>query len=76
MIDKMPEILSYIIQGYIFIVAYRWISFKDDKDFTNLIVKSIAASYIIKLYLIGRKSRFRQAEGIPYAYLYLVPWAV
>lgn len=45
----MPEILSYLVQGYIFLVAYYWISFKDNNDFTNLIIKSIAASYILKI---------------------------
>lgn len=45
----MPEILSYIVQGYVFLVAYYWITFKDNKNFTNLIIKSIAVSYILKI---------------------------
>lgn len=45
----MPSILSYLVQGYVFLVAYYWISFKDNKDFTNLIVKSIATSYILRI---------------------------
>ena len=28
-------------------VAYYWISFKDNKDFNNLLIKSIAASYLL-----------------------------
>ena len=45
----MPEILQYIVQGYVFLIAYYWISFKDNSDFNNVIIKSIAASYILKL---------------------------
>lgn len=44
----MPEIMSYIVYGYIFLSAYYWISFKDNKDFTNLVIKSIASSFILK----------------------------
>lgn len=44
----MPEIMSYIVYGYIFLCAYYWISFKDNKDFTNLVIKSIASSFILK----------------------------
>ena len=33
--------------GYVFLVAYYWISFKDNKDFNNLLIKSIAASYLL-----------------------------
>lgn len=44
----MPEIMSYIVYGYIFLSAYYWLSFKDDKDFTNLVIKIIASSFILK----------------------------
>lgn len=47
MIDNIPKIISYIVYGYIFLVAYYWISFKDNKDFNNLLIKSIAASYLL-----------------------------
>lgn len=30
-----------------YLVAYYWISFRDNKDFNNLIIKSIAASYLL-----------------------------
>ena len=30
-----------------FLVSYYWISFKDNKDFNNLLIKSIAASYLL-----------------------------
>lgn len=46
----MPEILSYIVQGYVFLAAYYWISFKDNKDLTNFLIKSIAVSYILKIF--------------------------
>gem|GEM_PF-1483587 len=48
LIEKMPEILPYIVYGYIFLTAYYWMSFKDNSDFTNLLTKSIATSFILK----------------------------
>ena len=48
LIDNIPKIISYIVYGYVFLVAYYWISFKDNKDFNNLLIKSIAASYLLK----------------------------
>jgi len=45
--DNIPQIISYIVYGYIFLVAYYWISFKDNKDFHNLLIKSIATSYLL-----------------------------
>lgn len=47
LIDNIPEIISYIVYSYVFLVANEWIAFKDNKDFNNLIVKSIAASYLL-----------------------------
>lgn len=47
LIDNIPEIISYIVYGYVFLVAYYWISFKDNKDFNNLLIKSIAMSYFL-----------------------------
>lgn len=47
LIDKIPDILSYIIYGYVYLTAYYWISFKDNKDFKKLIIKSVAVSYIL-----------------------------
>ncbi len=47
LINNIPEIISYIVYGYIFLVAYYWISFKDNKDFNNLLIKSIAISYLL-----------------------------
>lgn len=47
LIDNIPEIISYIVYGYVFLVAYYWISFKDNKDFNNMLIKSIAMSYFL-----------------------------
>lgn len=47
LIKNIPEIISYIVYGYVFLSAYYWISFKDNKDFNNLLIKSIAASYLL-----------------------------
>ena len=47
LIDSIPEIISYIVYGYTYLTAYYWISFKDNTDFKNLIIKSIAASYLL-----------------------------
>lgn len=47
LIDNIPTIISYIVYGYVFLVAYYWISFKDNKDFNNLLIKSIATSYLL-----------------------------
>ncbi len=47
LIKNIPEIISYIVYGYVFLVAYYWISFKDNKDFNNLLIKSIAMSYLL-----------------------------
>ena len=47
LIENIPKIISYVVYGYVFLVAYYWISFKDNKDFNNLLIKSIAASYLL-----------------------------
>lgn len=47
LIDNIPTIISYIVYGYVFLVAYYWISFKDNKDFNNLLIKSIATNYLL-----------------------------
>lgn len=47
LIGNIPTIISYVVYGYVFLVAYYWISFKDNKDFNNLLIKSIAASYLL-----------------------------
>ena len=47
LIDNIPQIISYVVYGYVFLAAYYWISFKDNKDFNNLLIKSIATSYLL-----------------------------
>lgn len=47
LIDNIPKIISYVVYGYVFLIAYYWISFKDNKDFNNLLIKSIATSYLL-----------------------------
>ena len=47
LIDNIPHIISYVVYGYVFLVAYYWISFKDNKDFNNLLIKIIAISYLL-----------------------------
>ena len=47
LIDNIPYILSFVIPGYIFLSTYYWVSFVDHKNFNNLIIKSVAASYIL-----------------------------
>ena len=47
LIDNIPYILSFIIPGYIFLSTYYWVSFVDSKNFNNLVIKSVAASYIL-----------------------------
>lgn len=47
LIDNIPQIISYVVYGYVFLIAYYWISFKDNKDFNNLLIKSIATSYLL-----------------------------
>lgn len=47
LIDNIPYILSFVIPGYILLSTYYWVSFADSKNFNNLIIKSVAASYIL-----------------------------
>jgi len=47
LINNIPEIISYIVYGYVFLTAYYWISFKDNENFNNMITKSIAANFLL-----------------------------
>ena len=47
LINNIPEIISYVVYGYVFLATYYWISFKDNNDFNNLLIKSIAANYLL-----------------------------
>ena len=47
MVEKIPEILSYIVYGYIYLTAYYWVSFKENESFKNLLIKSAAVNFIL-----------------------------
>lgn len=47
LINNIPEIISYVVYGYVFLVAYYWISFKDNNNFNNLLIKSVVVSYLL-----------------------------
>lgn len=51
LINNIPYILSYMIPGYIFLSLYYWISFIPTNEFEHLIIKSVAASYVLDLLL-------------------------
>lgn len=40
--------MAYVVYGYVFLTAYYWITFKDNSDFNNFLIKSVATSYILK----------------------------
>lgn len=47
LVNNIPQIVSYVAFGYIYLTAYYWISFKDNKDFNNILFKSLIANYIL-----------------------------
>ena len=47
LINNIPEIISYVVYGYVFLSAYYWITFKDNKNFENMLIKSVACSYLL-----------------------------
>lgn len=56
LIDKIPDILLFIVPGYIFVSIFNFILFKDKRNDENsqtnfIILKSISISYIFKLFL-------------------------
>ena len=40
--------MPYVIYGYIYLTTYYWITFKDNTNFNNLFIKSVAVSFILK----------------------------
>lgn len=48
-INQLPQILSYIVPGYIFLTIYQWIRFKDGDTLKNIVLKSIVISYVIRI---------------------------
>lgn len=47
LIENIPNIISYIVYGYVYLSVFYWISFKDNDDFENLLIKSVAVSYLL-----------------------------
>jgi len=47
LINQIPNVISHIVYGYAFLSAFYWSSFKDNKDFNNLIIKSITINYML-----------------------------
>lgn len=52
MIDRIPDILVYVVPGFIFVEIYSFVKFKDENSEHNktefVILKSITISYIFK----------------------------
>lgn len=48
LIDNIPNLISNIVYGYIFLSAYYWISFVRQNSYKNFIIKSVIANYILK----------------------------
>ncbi len=48
-INQLPQILSYIVPGYIFLTIYQWTRFRDGDSLKNIVLKSIVVSYVIKI---------------------------
>lgn len=48
-INQLPQILSYIVPGYIFLTIYQWVRFKDGDTLKNIVLKSIVISYVIRI---------------------------
>ena len=48
LINNIPNLISNIVYGYIFLSAYYWISFVRQNSYKNFIIKSVIANYILK----------------------------
>lgn len=52
LIDRIPDILVYVVPGFVFVKIYSFIKFKDECEEQNktefVVLKSIAISYIFK----------------------------
>ena len=49
LIDNLPSVLTYLVQGYIFISVFSWIVFqKKSNDIDHIVLRSIAASFVLK----------------------------
>lgn len=48
LINNIPNIISNIVYGYIFLSAYYWISFVKQNNYKNFIMKCVVINYILK----------------------------
>ena len=48
LIDNIPNIISNIVYGYIFLSAYYWISFVKQNNYKNFIMKCVVINYILR----------------------------
>lgn len=48
LINNIPNLISNIVYGYIFLSAYYWISFVKQDNYKNFIIKSVIVNYILK----------------------------
>lgn len=44
---NIPNIVSYVVYGYIYLTVYYWVSFKNRNDFQNFIFKSLVVNYVL-----------------------------
>lgn len=65
-IDSIPAVISYIAYGYIFVSIFYWSSFKDNKDFNNMLIKSIAMSYLLRNFYTLCESTFNYSFAHTY----------
>ena len=49
-IDNIPNLLDYIVLGYIFLYAYRWASFIKIKNSKIFIIESMVVNYILTIF--------------------------
>ena len=48
LINNIPNLISNIVYGYIFLSAYYWISFVKQNNYKNFIMKCVVINYILK----------------------------
>ena len=66
-INNMPEFLSYVVPGYIFLTLYQYILFKDEKaseQTAAILLNSLVVSFIIKTAYDGLYNMVIGSESI------------
>lgn len=48
LINNIPNLISNIVYGYIFLSVYYWISFVKQNNYKNFIMKCVVINYILK----------------------------